>query len=222
MPGETIRLTAADGHECDAYLARPAGAPTAGLVVVQEIFGVNGHIRGVVDGFAADGYLTIAPALFDRTERGVALGYGEDDVTRGRALRSEIPWDKVTLDMAAAADAVREAGRVVTVGYCWGGSVAWLAACRIGVDAAVGYYGGQIYELRGETPQCPTLLHFGDQDAAIPLDQVEAVGAAHPDVTIHIYPAGHGFNCDQRASFHADSASIARERTLAFFAEHLG
>ncbi|MGF1610979.1 MAG: dienelactone hydrolase family protein [Kiloniellales bacterium] len=219
--GEQVRLRAADGHELDAYVARPQGTPKAGLVVAQEIFGVNCHIRGVADGYAADGFLVIAPALFDRVERKVELGYQPDDVTRGRAIRGKIGWDQVALDLAPAIAEVKPAGKVGIVGYCWGGSVAWLAACRSGVDAAVCYYGGNIHELRNETPRCPVMLHFGEEDQAIPLDQVEAVRKLHPEATIHLYPAGHGFNCEQRGSYHAESARLARERTLAFLGTQL-
>ncbi len=221
IQGETIELTAADGHRLGAYLARPAGAPKAGLVVVQEIFGINRHIRAVTEGFAADGYLAIAPALFDRREHGLELGYEGEDVARGRELKAATSWEEAAQDVAAAIAAVAEAGQVGVVGYCWGGSIAWLAACRLPVAAAVGYYGGQVRELSGETPRCPVLLHFGEQDAAIPLEDVDEVRRLHPEVPIHLYPAGHGFNCDLRGSYHAESAALARERSLAFLAEHL-
>ena len=216
--GENLELKAADGHRLGAYLARPEGPARAGLVVCQEIFGVNGHIREVADGFAAEGYLTIAPCLFDRVRPSVELGYNADDVAEGRALRGEISWDQVVADVAAAVEAASEAGKVGVVGYCWGGSVAWLAACRLPVAAAVGYYGGQIYEHRDESPGCPVMLHFGEKDAMIPQDQVEAVGALHPAVEIFTYPAGHGFNCRPRGDFHPESAALALERTLAFLA----
>ena len=222
VQGETIELTAADGHRLGAYLARPAGAPRAGLVVVQEIFGVNRHIRAVTEGFARDGYLAVAPALFDRRERGLELGYEAEDVARGRTLKGATSWEEAALDTGAAMATVEEAGKVGVAGYCWGGSIAWLAACRLPAAAAVGYYGGQVRELSGETPHCPVMLHFGEQDAAIPLEDVEAVRRRHPEVPIHLYPAGHGFNCDLRGSYHAESAALARERSLAFLAEHLG
>ncbi len=221
VTGERIELTAADGHRLGAYLARPAGEPKAGIVVVQEIFGVNRHIRAVTEGFAGDGYLAIAPALFDRRERDLELGYEAEDVARGRELKGATSWEEAAQDVAAAIGAVAAAGQAGVVGYCWGGSIAWLAACRLPVAAAVGYYGGQIRELSGETPRCPILLHFGEQDAAIPLDDVEAVRGLHPEVPIHLYPAGHGFNCDLRDSYHAESAALARERSLAFLDEHL-
>lgn len=219
--GETLRLTAEDGHRLDAYLARPEGEPKAGLVVIPEIFGVNVHIREVTDSFAGDGYLAIAPALFDRAQRDVDLGYTPDDVAKGRAIRGEIGWDEALRDVAAALEAVSAAGKVGTVGYCWGGSVAWLAACRLPVAAAVCYYGGQIHEFRHETPACPTLLHFGTEDSGIPLSDVEEVRASHPDLELFLYPAGHGFNCDHRSAYDADSAAQALERTLGFFARNL-
>ena len=220
--GEIIELNAADGHALDAYLARPAGAARGGLVVVQEIFGVNGHIRDVCDRFAADGYTALAPALFDRVAPGTEFEYDADGVAAGRDLKDRAAWPQVAADIAAARDHLAAAGAVAIVGYCWGGSVAWLGATEGGFAAAIGYYGGQIIELNDRSPKCPTMLHFGDQDAAIPLDDVEAIRAAHPDMTIHIYEgAGHGFNCDRRGSYHEAAAGRALERTNAFLAEHL-
>ena len=220
--GTDIRLTASDGHACDAYRADPETPPKAGLVVVQEIFGVNAHIRAVTDGFATAGYAAIAPAFFDRAETGVELGYDEADTTRGRALRAKLGWEQTILDVAAAAEALQPAGKIGVVGYCWGGSVAWLATCRLNLNAAVGYYGGQVVDFKDEKPHCPVMLHFGETDAGIPLSDVDAVRAAQPEVPIHLYPAGHGFNCDHRASYHAESAKLALERTLDFLADALG
>ena len=220
--GESISLTAGDGQRLGAYLARPAGTAKAGLVVCQEIFGVNFHIRDVADEFAAAGYLAIAPALFDRLEPGVELGYSEDEVARGRALRTALAYETVMLDVGAAAEEVRTAAGVGAIGYCWGGSLAWLAACRLPVAAAVGYYGGQIHEHRAETPKCPVLLHFGEHDTIIPNEHVAEIRALHPEVTIHTYDAGHGFNCAPRDDYRPEAAALARERTLAFLAEHLG
>ncbi len=221
--GTAIELRAADGHSFNAYRAAPDDAPKAGVVIVQEIFGVNKHIRSVADDYANAGYLAIAPALFDRAERGVELGYDADSVTRGRALRGEIGLDVVEADVAAAIGAAAEAGKVGVVGYCWGGTIAWVAACRLaGVAAAVGYYGAGVYELRGERPRCPTMLHFGADDASIPLDEVEAVRRAHSGVPVFVYEgAGHGFNCDLRSSYNADAASLARQRTLALLSDSL-
>ena len=221
--GAVVRLTADDGHVLDAYRAAPDGEPRAGLVLVQEIFGVNDHIRGVCDGFAADGYLVLAPALFDRKAQGTELGYSGETVEEGRALRADIGWEGPVQDIKAAADALEGAAKIGVVGYCWGGSLAWLAACRLSFDAAVGYYGGQIIQFVGETPACPTMLHFGTEDAGIPMADVDEIKATHPDVTVHVYRgAGHGFNCDQRADHHPDAAALARDRTLAHFARHLG
>lgn len=220
--GETVKLTANDGHSFDAYVARPADQPKAGVVVVQEIFGVNVHVRGIADGFAADGYLAVAPALFDRVERGIELGYDKDDMAAGRAIRAKITWDAALLDIAAAMGFVAGAGKTAVVGYCWGGSVAWLAATRLNPAAAVCYYGGNIYECRNERPSCPVMFHFGEKDAGIPLEQVKEIAAAHPKQELFTYPAGHGFNCDMRGSYHAESASLARERTLAFLGRTIG
>ncbi len=221
--GGTLTLKASDGHEFSAWRAEPAAAARGGLVVIQEIFGVNSHIRSVVDGFAADGYTAVAPALFDRVERGVELGYDTDGIAAGRGIRGQIAWDDALADITAAVAAL-PGMKVGVVGYCWGGSLAWLAATRIaGVAAAVGYYGGQINDFRDEAPRCPVMLHFGTEDASIPMEAVEAVKAAQPDVPVHIYAgAGHGFNCDQRGSYHAEAAATARERTLAFLSENVG
>ncbi len=222
--GTSITLTAGDGHGLGAYRAEPAATPRGGVVIVQEIFGVNAHIRSVADAFAEAGYLAVAPALFDRAAAGVELAYDGDGMSRGRALSSEIALDDVLKDVAAAAEVAAEGGKVGVVGYCWGGAIAWAAACRLDeVAAAVGYYGRLIYDLREERPGCPVMLHYGETDASIPLDQVEAVRAAHPDVPLFIYPdAGHGFNCDVRASYNAEAAAEARARTMAFLAQHLG
>jgi carboxymethylenebutenolidase len=210
-------LHAADGHRLAAYRATPEGKPRGALVVLQEIFGVNSHIRSVADGYARNGWLAIAPALFDRVERGIEIGYTPADIERGRTLKGAVSNDSALLDIGAAVDAVKSAGRVGVIGYCWGGTLAWLAACRQpGLAAAVSYYGGGIGELVDLTPRCPVLAHFGDSDASIPLSVVDALRKAHPEVEVHIYPAGHGFNCDQRGSFDPASAALARERSLAF------
>jgi len=223
--GTHIRLTASDGHAFDAYRADPEPPPKAGLIVVQEIFGVNAHMRAVTDGFAAEGYAAIAPAFFDRTETGVELGYDEPDLSRGRALRAELGWDGTIRDVMAAVEvlkpALKPAGKIGIVGYCWGGSVAWVAACRLNLDGAVGYYGGQIIEFKDEKPGCPAMLHFGETDAGIPLSDVDAIRVAQPDVPIHLYPAGHGFNCDHRGSYDAKSAALALRRTLDFLSDAL-
>jgi carboxymethylenebutenolidase len=221
--GEMIRLTAADGFTLSAYKATPAGKPKGALVVIQEIFGVNRHMRGVADGYARDGYVAIVPALFDRIRPGIELGYAEADIAEGRQLKAGSPTDLALMDISAARDAVASAGKVGVVGYCWGGFLTYVTATRLtGFSAAVGYYGGGIGGVANEKPHCPTQMHFGDQDHAIPLSEVEQLKAAHPTgVEVHIYHAGHGFNCDERGSFDAASAKQARERAVAFFARHL-
>ena len=219
--GTTVKLDAADGHRLDAYRADPRGKAKAGLVVCQEIFGVNSHMRKVCDEFAADGYAAVAPALFDRVERGVEIGYAEADIARGRDVRAQCDIGKVLLDIAAAAALVRPLGQLGIVGYCWGGRLVWLSACRLEFDAAVVYYGGSIAETKDEKARCPVMMHFGETDASIPMADVEAIRKAQPRAVYHLYPAGHGFNCDQRGSYHAESAKSARLRTLAFLARHL-
>ncbi len=219
--GESIRLTAEDGPEMDAYLARPDGTAKAGLVVCQEIFGVNQHIRTVVDRFAGAGYLTVAPALFDRVKQGVELGYEQEDKISGRAIRAGVTFDAAVLDVEAGRKAVEAAGKVGVVGYCWGGSVAWMAACRLPVAAAVCYYGGQIHDHRHEPPGCPVTMHFGMLDTSIPTEHVSEIRAAQPTAEVFLYPAGHGFNCDHRADFDPTSAEQALERTLNRFSSDL-
>lgn len=218
----TLQLTAEDGHTFSAYRADPDGRPRAGIVVVQEVFGLNDHVRRVCDGFAADGYTALAPALFDRVERGVELAYAGADLARGRELRAELGWEAPLRDVAAALTALGELGKVGVVGYCWGGSIAWLSATRLTPACAVCYYGGQIAQFLDERPRCPVLMHFGERDPFITTEDVESIRAARPEIPVHTYPAAHGFNCDQRADYDARSAALARERTMAFFAEHLG
>lgn len=219
--GQTIKLTAEDGHELSAYRADPTAAPRGGLVIIQEIFGVNPHIRSVCDRFAEAGYAAVAPAMFDRVERGVELDYDSDGVAKGREIRGGLDWDGPVRDVAAAAASVADAGKTGTIGYCWGGSVAWLAATRLGLPS-VGYYGGQIVEFREETPQAPVMLHFGAEDPVIPAEDVDKIRAAQPNVPVFMYQAGHGFSCDARASFNEESAKFALTRTLEFLAENLG
>jgi carboxymethylenebutenolidase len=221
--GKTVKARAADGHNFSMYRADPAGEPRGAVVIVQEIFGVNSHIRAVCDDYAAQGYVAVAPALFDRVERGVELGYQADDIAAGRAIREKVSLDQALADVEAAAKEVAGVGKIGVVGYCWGGTVAWVAATRSRTfAAAVSYYGGGVPDLADEQPNCPVQLHFGEQDQAIPLEGVDRLKAAHPALPVYLYPAGHGFNCDQRASYHAESARLARERTLAFLSEHVG
>jgi carboxymethylenebutenolidase len=217
-----MELTAADGHRLQAYEAKPAGAARGGVVVVQEIFGVNDHIRRVADGYAADGYHVIAPALFDRVQPGIELGYTDADIAEGRRIRGQLTFEQALADVDAARKALG-GGKIGIVGYCWGGTVTWLAAARLqGFAAAASYYGGGIGQFANEHPRCPTQCHFGEKDHAIPLTEVAAVRDANPAVEIYTYPAGHGFNCDARGSYDAAAAKLARDRTLAFFRKHIG
>jgi len=221
--GEWIDLKALDGFVLKAWRATPPAAPKGGVVVIQEIFGVNRHIRSVADRFAAAGYLAIAPAIFDRVEKGVEEGYDQPGRTHGMAIAGKLDREKILLDAAAAIAAAGAAGKVGIVGFCLGGSIAWIAAARLsGLSAAVGYYGGQIIATKDLQPQVPTMLHFGEKDEHIPLAGVREVGQLHPDVPIYLYPAGHGFHCDERESYDAASAALAWDRTIAFFAKHVG
>ncbi|HUY82633.1 MAG TPA: dienelactone hydrolase family protein [Acidobacteriaceae bacterium] len=216
-------LQAEDGHALSAYVAEPRGESIAGLVVVQEIFGVNGHIRSVVDSYAEAGFFAVAPAIFDRIERGVDLSYEGEDMQKARSIAMHLNMDNVLKDASAAIEHARTATGKKTgvIGYCLGGSVAWLAACRLRVDAAVGYYGGQIAQHAEEKPKCPVMLHFGNQDSHIPPEAVDRIVAAHPEIPIYRYEAGHGFNCDMRSAYDAPSAKLARERSLDFLKKSL-
>ena len=256
--GQFIELKSADGSAIPAYVAEPAGKPRGAVVVLQEIFGVNSHIRSVADGYAAAGYLAVAPATFHRVKPGVELGYTEADMNAGFVLKTaveELPAsnaatgspEQVQPPRGAAQDAQRQAwgpslvlqdiqaainhaaqtsgGKVGIVGYCWGGLLTWRAACTLsGLSAAVPYYGGGMTagDEPARKPACPVLAHFGNQDHWIPLDTVEAFKQAQPGVDVFIYDANHGFNCDQRGSYNEVAAKLAKERTLAFFAKHLG
>ena len=221
--GEIMSLTALDGQQFSAYLAQPNGTPKGGVVVIQEIFGVNSHIRGVADEFADQGYLTIAPALFDRIKPGIELGYEADDITAGIAHKTTCGNDDPLAEIAAALDVVKSAGKVGVVGYCWGGALTWLAACKIAnFSAASSYYGGGVGGMMDLSPKCPTIFHFGEEDHAIPMTEVDQVKAAQPNSPVHVYPAGHGFNCEQRGSYHAESRKIALERTLTHFGKEMG
>ncbi|MCG5240967.1 dienelactone hydrolase family protein [Azospirillum doebereinerae] len=207
-----VELRAGDGHGLRAYKAVAKGGEVGRLVVAPEIFGINRHIRSVCDGFAADGFTVIAPDLFERAERAVELPYDEMGVQRGIAIKGRISDEQALADIAAALEHL--GGDAAMVGYCWGGSLAWMAASRLPLRAAVGYYGGAIAQHLDEAPRAPTLLHFGEQDHAIPLTVAEGVRARNPAVPVHVYPAGHGFNCDERGSYHPQSAALARLRTL--------
>ena len=221
--GQMITLKAEDGHSFGAYRAAPAGKPKAGIVVIQEIFGVNSHIKNISDRFAADGYVALAPAIFDRAEPGFETGYQPADIERGRAVRGKIDIGDMVKDVRAAVGALKAEGlKVGVVGYCLGGTLAWLTAARIdGLSCAVSYYGGGVAETASEKPRCPVLFHFGETDQSIPPDHHAKIRAAHPTLPMHLYPAGHGFSCDERGSYHEPSATLARTRTMEFLAKHL-
>ena len=217
-------LKAADGFTLGAYEAKPVGTPVGGVVVIQEIFGVNKHIRAVVDGYAEAGYVAIAPQIFDRVERNVELGYtAQDDFDKGlRIAFTDLNMGDTLKDVQAAIDAVSGHGKVGVVGYCFGGLLTWLAACELsGVAAASAYYGGGIAKEAGRNAKCPVMMHFGEKDAHIPMSDVATIRAAQPDVQVFVYDADHGFNCNERASYDAPSATTALERTLAFFDRHV-
>ncbi len=220
---ESVSLCAADGHEFQAYVSRPAGKPIAGLVVIQEIFGINSHIRSVADGYAKDGFLAVAPALFDRIRLGIELGYEGADLQTAMSLIPKLDIEESVLDIGAAIEfAAKETGKKVgVIGYCFGGTLAWLAAARLHPAAAVGYYGGRIGNYATEKIAAPVMLHFGSQDTHIPAEEVEKIRQAHPEVEIHWYDAGHGFNCNPRPSYNAAAAKEARQRSLDFLKKHL-
>ena len=222
---EVVQLTAKDGHRLDAYVSRPSDPSVAGLVVVQEIYGVNPHIQALADAYANDGFLVVAPALFDRAERKVQLGYGIEDRQKAIALLRKLKPETALLDIEAALAWLRSEGKTAQtgiVGYCFGGTMAWRSAAQLDPQAAVGYYAGGIGDIAELTPKCPVMLHFGRLDTHIPQSAVEKVHAAHPEVEIFWYDAGHGFNCEERESFDAASAELARARSLAFLQKHLG
>jgi carboxymethylenebutenolidase len=227
--GEMIQLKSADGTVVPTYVARPSVTPKGAVVVVQEIFGVNSHIRQVADGYAAEGYVAVAPAAFHRVKPGVELGYTDADMGEGFGYKTAVealPAPGVMQDIQAAIDHAAQVsgGKVGIVGYCWGGLLTWRSACTLkGLSAAAPYYGGGV-TTEAETarqPQVPVMAHFAEEDTWIPMDTVASFQKAHPEVTVHTYAAHHGFNCDQRGSWHAPSAQLARQRTLAFFKEHL-
>jgi carboxymethylenebutenolidase len=222
--GELIQLKAADGFELDAYMASPSSGEAKGAVlVIQEIFGVNVHIREVCDGYAGNGYVALAPAIFDRAQKGVELGYEAEDIARGADFaRKQLKPAQITLDLVAAVDHLQQFGNVAVVGYCFGGFLAWKCAAELdGIKCACGYYGGGITASIDMIPKVPTLLHFGRRDEHIPVVDVEKVIQAHPDIPVYLYDADHGFNCDHRSSFDAAASKQALERTLAFFGENL-
>jgi carboxymethylenebutenolidase len=221
--GHDIKLTASDHFELGGYRADPAGAPKAAVVVIQEIFGVNHHIRAICDRFAGNGYVAIAPAIFDRIEPNFQSGYAPEEIAVARKFVANPDWAAMLRDSQAAIDAVKDIGPVGIIGFCLGGSVAYAAATKLsGLSAAIGYYGGAIVRFADDAPTVPTQLHFGEKDAGIPLSDVDTIRAKRPDVEIHVYPgAQHGFNCDERASYDPANSGIAKQRSLDFFARHL-
>ena len=221
--GHDIKLTASDNFQFGAYRADPGGAPKGAVVVIQEIFGVNHHIRSVCDRLAKEGYVAIAPSIFDRTEPNFQSGYSPDEIAVARKFVANPDWAAMLRDTQAAIDAVKDVGPVGIIGFCLGGSVAYVAATRLaGLSAAIGYYGGAIVRFADEKPRVPTQLHFGEKDAGIPLTDVETIKAKRADVEVSIYPgAQHGFHCDERASYDKASSDIAWPRSMDFFAKHL-
>ncbi|MCF8468127.1 MAG: dienelactone hydrolase family protein [Sneathiella sp.] len=215
--GEMLELQAADGHKLSAYKASPEASVKGGVIIVQEIFGLNSHIKDICDGYAKEGFVAIAPALFDRIRPGIFLDYSSEDVTEGIKYKTQTKDADALKDIDAAAKEIAGVGDIAVIGYCWGGSLAYLAACRLSsIQKAVGYYGGQVAQHIVEAPKVPIILHFGDQDGSIPITAVEAIKAKRPDIPVYVYHAGHGFNCDQRASYDAGSAKLALQRTLEF------
>jgi carboxymethylenebutenolidase len=226
--GQFTELKAADGQAIPAYVAEPKGQAKGGIVVIQEIFGVNSHIRSVADGYAAAGYLAVAPAIFHRVKPNVDLGYSPEDMQAGMALKAAteaLPAPGVMQDIQAAIKYAAKAGKVGIVGYCYGGLLTWRAAAMLdGLSAAVPYYGGGVTtpEEIARKPRVPVMAHFGERDKHITIESVRAFEKAHPEVEVHVYDADHGFNCDQRGSYNAGAAATARERTLYFFGKHVG
>jgi carboxymethylenebutenolidase len=217
--GEMLSMTMRDGATIGVYHVMPSGERRGGLVLVQEIFGVTEHIMEQCDAFAAEGYEVLAPALFDREAPGFQASYSAEDVQEAIKLaRQQHPFDQSIQDVQTCIDALRDKGPVFITGYCYGGSVSWASACRCeGLAAAACYYGSLIPKLAEETPRCPTIVHFGRHDQSIPLEGVDKLKDLHPDVGVHVYDAGHGFNSDRRSDYHPESAKLARERTLALF-----
>ena len=221
--GKDLKLTASDNFQLSAYRADPKAAPKGAVVVIQEIFGVNHHIRAVCDRLAGEGYVAIAPAIFDRVEPNFTSGYSPDEIAIARKFVANPDWAATLRDTQAAIDAVRDVGPVGIIGFCLGGSIAYAAATKLsGLKAAIGYYGGAVVRFADDKPKVPTQLHFGEKDAGIPLSDVETIKAKRPDVEVFVYPgAQHGFHCDERASYDKASADIAWPRSMAFFAKHL-
>ena len=218
--GELTTIMARDGHEFQAYLSPPPGKPLGAVVVIQEIFGVNSHIRAVTDGFAKEGYTAIAPSFFDRIRRGIQLGYSQPEIQEGSGYMQQLKREDTLKDLGAAIAVVKHSGRTGTVGYCWGGAMSYVAACELPLACAVVYY-GKVHNFLDKKPRCQVMYHFGTEDKSIPPSDVEKIKAADPQGIFYEYPAGHGFNCDQRAAFNSEAAALARARTLEFFGRKL-
>jgi carboxymethylenebutenolidase len=217
-----IQLQAADGHHFHAYLQNPSTSPVGMVLVLQEIFGVNEHIESVCNQWAAQGWLAIAPALFDRVEGQQSLGYTAEDIGVGRSRKEQVGDDQALLDIeAVVAWGLKQKLKIAVMGFCWGGTLAWLASSKLAIDAAVIYYGTNVAGHLAQVPSIPLLMHFGETDTHIPMDDVRKISAACPHAQINLYPAGHGFNCDMRGSFHAPSAALASQRSEQFLLEKL-
>jgi len=214
-------LMARDGHEFRTYLAPPTGRARGAVVVIQEIFGVNSHIRSVADGYAAEGYLTIAPSLFDRVRRGIELDYNEQTMQEGMGYVKQLKQEETLKDLSAAIAVVKHAGRIGVVGFCWGGTMSYLAACELPVACAVAYYGAGIPKYLDKKPKRPVMYHFGERDKSIPPSDIEKIKAANPEGIFYLYPANHAFNRDVGTNYDPESAALARKRTLEFFAKHV-
>lgn len=220
--GSTIQLTAADGHKFSCYKAEPSGKPKGAIVVIQEIFGVNDHIRKTADLYASEGYLALAPAIFDRVKPGVDIGYTMPEMQEGFGYKGATKIEDAIKDIQATVNEAQKGGKVGVVGFCFGGLLAWLSAAKVsGLAAAVPYYGGGIPDVAHEQPKVPVMLHFGEKDSYIPMEGVAKVKAAHPNAQVFTYVADHGFNCDQRGAYNEASAKEARKRTLEFFKQHV-
>ena len=223
MVGKHFTLTAADAHQLGAYRADAKGHARGGIVVIQEIFGVNRHIRAVCDRLAEEGYNAVAPALFDRTEKNFECGYSPDEIANARKFIANPDWNAMLKDVQPAIDGLKKEGSVAIIGFCMGGTVAFLAATRLdGLSAAIAYYGGQIAKFADEKPKVPIEMHFGEKDQSIPMSDVELIKRKRPEAEIYTYPdAAHGFHCDERASYSEKAAKAAWPRSMDFLRKHL-
>lgn len=218
--GKTITLKSGDGADIDFYHVEAQGERKGGLVCVMEIFGVTDHIKDVCDAWARDGYETVSPAIYDRQVKNFQSAYGQEDIQKSLELRAKNNYDNTTMDVQAGIDFLKERdpGPVYVTGYCYGGSISWVAACRCdGLAAAACYYGGQVIDFNDEQPKCPTIHHFGEHDESIPMDDVRKIEASHPDVKVYVYDAGHGFQSDRPTHYNEAAAKLAKERSLALF-----